>query len=693
VKAADTIRALARSAGIAVEWVNAAKVPQQVPDTNLVRILGAIGFPCETASQLAESRERIAAINNWSAQASFVTTDAGQPIRIAADEDASIGLLELENGETRDVHLVRVADGVTLSGIPEPGYHKLHLCGRIITLAVAPRRCITAADLVGRPRSWGVAVQLYGLRERGDFGIGNASGLIAFIDAAARAGADAVALSPNHAMFSADPARYGPYSPSSRLFLNPLYADPAIVFGQERVRAAAQKLGLDERVKGLEAQPLIDWAQSTAAKLDLLRGLFDDLWDDLNASDFGNAFARFRAGGGALLEKHARFEAVHAWQLQQDRSRWDWRSWPKPWQDPDSEELRAFSQAHRREVAFHVFLQWLADASLAAAQTRTRVVGMGIGLISDLAVGMDAGGSHAWSQQTDILVGLNVGAPPDLFNPQGQNWGLTTVAPWALRTTHFAPFLETLRASTRHAGGVRIDHAMGLTRLWLVPEGASPAEGAYLTYPFADLLRLIRLESHRRRAIIIAEDLGTVPEGFQYDLADSGIDGMRVLWFERDDDGAFRPPSTWSVEAAAMTSTHDLPTVAGWWRGADIETRHGLALASRPDGESEEQNQRAADRRLIWEALRSAKVAEGSESAASADGVVDAAIRLVAETPSELALVPLEDMLGLVDQPNLPGTITEHPNWRRRYPGEASSIWDQPEVARRALLLKAERNR
>jgi 4-alpha-glucanotransferase len=238
VKAADTIRALARSAGIAVEWVNAAKVPQQVPDTNLVRILGAIGFPCETASQLAESRERIAAINNWSAQASFVTTDAGQPIRIAADEDASIGLLELENGETRDVHLVRVADGVTLSGIPESGYHKLHLCGRIITLAVAPRRCITAADLVGRPRSWGVAVQLYGLRERGDFGIGNASGLIAFIDAAARAGADAVALSPNHAMFSADPARYGPYSPSSRLFLNPLYADPAIVLGQERVRAA-----------------------------------------------------------------------------------------------------------------------------------------------------------------------------------------------------------------------------------------------------------------------------------------------------------------------------------------------------------------------------------------------------------------------------------------------------------------------
>jgi 4-alpha-glucanotransferase len=245
----------------------------------------------------------------------------------------------------------------------------------------------------------------------------------------------------------------------------------------------------------------------------------------------------------------------------------------------------------------------------------------------------------------------------------------------------------------RHAGGVRIDHAMGLTRLWLVPEGASPAEGAYLSYPCTDLLRLIRLESHRHRAIVIAEDLGTVPESFQDDLADAGIDGMRVLWFERDDDGKFRPPSAWSVEAAAMTTTHDLPTVAGWWRDVDVETRYRVVPASRPDGESQEKKQRAADRRLIWDAFSSADVAKGAAVAASTDGVVDAAIRFVGETPSELALVPLEDMLGLADQPNLPGTTTEHPNWRRRYPGDAASIWDRPEVARRASLLKAERGR
>jgi 4-alpha-glucanotransferase len=695
VRAADQIRRLACAAGIAVEWVNAAKEPQRVPETNLVRVLGALGFPCETASQLEESRARIAALHHGrSARPSFVTADAGRPISIASVEAASIGALELENGKTRDLPLERVGNGLSLSGIAEPGYHKLHLGDRVITIAVAPQRCVTAADLAGRSRCWGVAVQLYGLRKRGDLGIGNASGLISFVEAAARAGADAVALSPTHAMFSADPGRYGPYSPSSRLFLNPLHADPTIVFGQECVSAIAQELGLAERARTLEVQPLVDWQGSTAAKLALFRGLFDSFWERLGASDLGSGFAQFRTRGGPLLENHAIFEAIQAWQLQKDRSLRDWRNWPKPWREPESEEVRGFSQDNRREVAFHVFLQWLADASLSAAQTQARTAGMGIGLIADLAVGMDAGGSHAWSQQADILVGLNIGAPPDLFNPQGQNWGLTTFSPWTLPDAHFGPFLATLRATTRHAGGIRIDHAMGLTRLWLVPDGASPADGAYLTYPCTDLLRLIRLESQRHRATVIAEDLGTVPEGFQALLADAGVDGMRVLWFERNDDGAFRDSSEWSVGAAAMTSTHDLPTVAGWWRGADIETRHRLVAASQPATASDdEKKQRATDRRLMWDALRSAEVAEGSASTVSDDSVVDASIRFVARTTSELALIPLEDMLGLSDQPNLPGTITEHPNWRRRYPGEASSIWDRPEVARRARFLAAERRR
>ena len=232
-----------------------------------------------------------------------------------------------------------------------------------------------------------------------------------------------------------------------------------------------------------------------------------------------------------------------------------------------------FAASHRDEVLFHEFLQWVADRSLAAAQARAREAGMRIGLVGDLAVGMDPTGSHAWSRQRDILLGVAIGAPPDLFNPRGQDWGLTGFSPRALEDGGFAPFIATLRAALRHAGGLRIDHAMGLSRLWLVPEGADPAEGAYLTYPLTDLLRLLALESARHNAIVVGEDLGTVPAGFRETLDQDGVHGMRVLWFERGENNSFAAPQTWDAAALAMTTTHDLPTVAGWWSGTDIAAR------------------------------------------------------------------------------------------------------------------------
>ncbi|MBV9970167.1 MAG: 4-alpha-glucanotransferase, partial [Xanthobacteraceae bacterium] len=334
MKAAQEVRDLARDVGIAVDWINAAKEPRRVSDDNLIRILGALGFACETDAQLAASRERMAALTDRSARASFMTAEAGEPIRVPG-EHASTGLLALENGETRDIRLEPSANGLCLPGIAQPGYHEVHLRDRSITIAVAPRRCVTPADLAGRPRSWGVAVQLYGLRERGDFGIGNASGLVAFAEAAARAGADAVALSPTHAMFTADPRRYGPYSPSSRLFLNPLHADPAIVLGRSHVDAVASKLGLPQRMKFLESRPLIDWAESSAGKLALFHAIFEGVWEDLAKGELAQTFASFRARGGTLLENHARFEAIQAFQLDEDPGRWNWRSWPAPWRNPD----------------------------------------------------------------------------------------------------------------------------------------------------------------------------------------------------------------------------------------------------------------------------------------------------------------------------------------------------------------------
>jgi 4-alpha-glucanotransferase len=357
-----------------------------------------------------------------------------------------------------------------------------------------------------------------------------------------------------------------------------------------------------------------------------------------------------------------------------------WLGWRAELRDPESAAVAEFVRAHRHEIRFHCFLQWLADRSLARAQDAARQSGMRLGLIADLAVGMSSGGSHAWARQSDILVGLSVGAPPDLFNALGQNWGLTTFSPRALMNGGFAPFIDTLRATMRHAGGLRIDHIMGLMRLWVLPEGVEANEGAYLAYPLEDLLRLLALESVRHRAMVIGEDLGTVPAGFRDRLRSAGIAGMRVLWFERKGE-RFAAPRTWSAAAAAMTSTHDLPTVAGWWRGVDIPIREHCKLI--PDA-GEEQARREKDRAALWRAFRHAKSATGPQpDIAEAPRVADAAVRFIASSASELALIPLEDALGLEDQPNLPGTIEEYPNWRIRYDCSAAQMLDAPDTRAR----------
>ena len=356
--------------------------------------------------------------------------------------------------------------------------------------------------------------------------------------------------------------------------------------------------------------------------------------------------------------------------------------------------MAAFAAAQAVEVDFHLFLQWLADRSLAHAQGAAKAAGMAIGLISDLAVGMDAGGSHAWSRPDDLLHGLGVGAPPDLFQPQGQDWGLAAFSPAALRRSGYDAFLSTLRAAMRHAGGVRIDHAMGLRRLWLTPHGASPTEGAYLQYPFEDMLRLIVLESSRAQAIVVGEDLGTVPAGFRETTTAAGMAGMRVLWFERDARNAFQPPQAWSADAMAMTSTHDLPTVAGWWRERDIDWMQQLARKSRHADTSQERAAREVDRQALWTACLEAGVAEGAQPPPSGEqAAVDAALGYVAASACELAIVPLEDVLGEIEQPNLPGTTDEHPNWRRRLSAPSDVLFQEPWAKRRLEVLNRARPR
>jgi 4-alpha-glucanotransferase len=694
----EALRALAEAAGLCEHWTDYRGQPRQVPLDTLRAVLEALGLAAGSARQVEESRNALRQERSGMLPA-MVVARCGEPVALPSaltDIGSGHGLrLHYEDGDSETPVLVRGGDGVVrMQGLARPGYHQLRSDRASLTLAVAPPRADAQV-----PRRFALAAQLYGLR-RGeaagastDLGLGDFSALCTLVRRAAAAGADALAISPVHALFSADPQHFSPYSPSSRLFLNALHVDPAAMAGESWLQQALAREALQPLVAELAAATLVDWPRAAVLKLRLLRALWHDFGQLPDAPALRDAFAAFRREGGAALTDHARFEALHAWQFGADPARWHWRSWPQAFRDPGSPDVEQFARDNRDAVDFHAFLQWLAARGLDAAQRTARDAGMGIGLITDLAVGTDSGGSHAWSRQQDMLEGLSIGAPPDALNGLGQDWGLSTFSPRGLTQHGFAPFIELLRASLRHAGGVRVDHILGLNRLWVVPRGAGPTAGAYLRYPLQELLGLVALEASRHQATVIGEDLGTVPANLRAALRDDGVLGMRVLWFERDH-GLFVEPARWSADAIATTATHDVPSVAGWWRGHDIELHERLQMFPEGHDADRERVQRERDRDALWAAFVHADVAAGAMPAADdPQPVVDAAIAFVAATPAPLAVIPLEDLLGSAEQPNLPGTTDQHPNWRRRLPLPVERLFDSEPVAARLRRLQVARGR
>lgn len=618
----------AAAAGIAVDWEDATGRQHRVGDETLTAILDRLDDSTEGAG-------------------AFVTADAGMPIVTTAPPGPAT--LQLETGGSR---IVQVAPDGSLPPIGEPGYHRLETGRGAITLAVAPRRCVPAPH----GHAWGPAVQIPALRGSRPTPYGDFGTLAEAARAFAGAGADALAISPTHALFPADPSRFSPYAPSSRLFHHALLA------------------GTDAGES--DSGPLIDWQSALPRRLAALRRAFDTAPPD--------AIARFDAAAAARpdWQAHARYDALHAHVFAQSGAH-GWQDWPTAYHDPASPAVEAFAREHADAVRFYTYLQWRADTGLADAQAAARSAGMRIGLIADLAVGMDEGGSHAWSRRGDLLTGLSIGAPPDPLGPQGQNWGITALCPFALRRTGFDAFIRTVRSALAHAGGIRIDHALGLCRLWVIPDGGKAGDGAYLSMPFADLLRILAIESHRAQAIVIGEDLGTVPPGFRDTLTARGIYGMRVLPFERDDTG-FTPAKDWDACAVAMTGTHDTATLAGWWTGRDITWAHKLKRSD--TDEPTDRLHRVAEKKALWTAATQAGVASGPVPHDAAPAV-DAALAFTRQAPCPLTIVPLEDLVGSEEQPNLPGTTDEHPNWRRRMPDTTEALLARPEVARRTAIL------
>ena len=499
-------------------------------------------------------------------------------------------------------------------------------------------------------RLWALAVQLYALRSRRNWGIGDFTDLANLATLAAARGSAGIGLNPLHALFTDHAERASPYAPNSRLFLNPLYIDVEAIPEFPGLAAA----GLAAEVAALRESEMVGYAGVARAKLHGLKSAHQEFRTGASAARRAD-FETYRQERGEALLRFACFET-----LRRRYAPASWQEWPQVWRSPDRAQLEEFRRVHDEDCALHEFMQWTADRQLAACVDLARRHGMPIGLYTDLAVGIDRHGADAWSQQRAVLAEVSIGAPPDEFNPGGQEWGLAPFNPHALAENDFAALRELMRAAMRHAGAIRLDHVLGLKRLFMIPRGQPASAGTYVQFPFEALLRVIAEESRRCRCIVIGEDLGTVPEGLRETMMRWGLWCYRVMLFERDGEGRFRPPEDYPAKAVATFGTHDLPTFQGWLTSHDLRIKRGLGLDP-----GEEDGARAWAQQCLRNAL--------SGRSHSPDDVAGIAAFLAA-TPSRLAVMSIEDVLGVSDQVNIPGTVEQHPNWRRKLPAALEEL-------------------
>jgi 4-alpha-glucanotransferase len=400
---------------------------------------------------------------------------------------------------------------------------------------------------------------------------------------------------------------------------------------------------------------------------------------------------------GEPLEMFALFQALAEEMRRQHPLVWAWREWPEPYRSPRSASVAAFRVTHRARIRFYQYLQWTAAEQLGAAAARARALGMPLGLYHDLALGSDRNGSDAWVYQDVLALDADCGCPPDAFAPQGQNWGLPPVNPVRLRATGYRMFVELIRQNLAYGGALRLDHVMGLFRLFWIPRGLPASAGAYVRYPVEDLLAILALESVRHQAVIIGEDLGTVPDEVRERLAAARVLSYRVLYFERTGQGEWKSPEAYPQQAVAVVTTHDLPTLAGFWAGQDIDLRAGLGLYADGGTVQRERQEREHDKRRIARALGAAGLLPTGmteESAAAQPMTPELCQALhvfLARTPSWAVLANLDDLLGEPKQTNVPGTVENYSNWSRKLALPLERLRDDPRVHQAASALRAVR--
>ena len=589
--------------------------------------------------------------------------------------DAPVVGVDQRPDGTFDTRRLRFGDPLPL------GVHQLELivaayARGTVHLVVVPERAFAPQG-----RTWGIALQLYTLRSARNDGIGDFADLRTACRVLGARGASYIGINPLHAPFRSDPAAASPYSACSRRWLNFLYIalDEVPEARAPQVRSIVEDAARRERMAALRAAGDVDYAGVAAAKDIVLRACFDALRHDEGRR---TAFAAWRDAQGVPLVRFAVFETIVA------RFGRDPEGWPVALRDPRSADVALFAAAEDEEVRYAMYLQWQAAEQLAAVAADAAE--HAVRLYRDLAVGVAENAADVWADAAAYVAEVSVGAPPDVLNTAGQDWGLPPLDPRGIAREGYAELYALVQANCHAAGALRIDHAFSLARLYWIPRGGGAREGTYVTYPLDDLVGVVALASIRERCVVIGEDLGTVPDGFRERMERSAILSYRILFFERAPDGSFLPPEAYPELALATSGTHDLPTIPAWLRGEDIVLRDRLGLLATPL--ADEQALRAGDRTRLLDTL----VAHGDLDVAEREddvAVVVAANRYLAASPCAIVMAQLDDVLCERDPVNVPGTSTQYPNWRRKLETDLDALATDPRLSRLCTNLSELRPR
>ncbi len=685
---------LAERVGILPAWRPAGRrSARPTSDTAREGLLRALGHEAgdEAAAARSLAALRDAERGRLLEPASVRVPGAREHVRLRARRGTPLEVeLALEDGGQRSWK-AEAAGALALPALP-PGRHRLTVSagrgaarreGRTVLLA-APETALRVEERLGERRVFGIWTNLYTVRSARNQGFGDLGDLEALVRLAGGHGAAFVGLNPLHATRNRWPD-VSPYGPTTRLYRNPLYLDLEAVPELEDAPQARRRLEsrqLRQELSALREGDTLDPDRVAALKADVLAALHAGfrLRHRGRGTARDRAFAAYREREGRSLRDFATFQALEEHLAAEGQPR-DWRRWPGALRHPESTEVAAFRERHEPEVELHAWIQFELDRQLSHAADAGRGAGLALGLYADLALGSAAGGFDTWAHPGLFLPEVHVGAPPDAYAPGGQDWGFPPLDPHALARDGFAFFARLLRNACAHCGALRIDHILGLFRQWWIPPGAAAADGAYVRFPTRELLAVLALESRRAGTVVIGEDLGTVPPQVAPTLARRGVLSSRVMLFERDRRGRFKPARRYSRRALVTANTHDLPTLPGFWNLRDLAIRHAL-------GQLDDAGLRRAERERETEkrALRDRLVAEGRLDPAlepDARDIVPAVHAFLCSTPAPLVGLSLDDLAGETEPINVPGVpVNRHPSWTRRMRRSLESLADDPQVLR-----------